>query len=274
MEIKNNWEEIKKKIWNINKFYDYNHSIEDYDVLVNLTEITNLVESIQKEAYREGFKAAEEKLNTKNPSIGEIRITPDLLEFLDLMEDEYTGEKMLYLYETDELTKAAGIYTDAWHNDTYQISFYGVESKDNFKVIVTVNVYDTEELKIRYPDVAGNILKISDAGEMEVAFNDKELEIIKAEFDKTVAEYKRCKEGKIKGELQYIKNPNRYIDVYNSYKDKTIAYPLAEYLDIKASQSGFDNYEDMLNEGLKIDYSGEYIKEPDKQHNNDDIELD
>lgn len=274
MEIKNNWEEIKKKIWNINKFYDYNHSIEDYDVLVNLTEITNLVESIQKEAYREGFKAAEEKLNTKNPSIGEIRITPDLLEFLDLMEDEYTGEKMLYLYETDELTKAAGIYTDAWHNDTYQISFYGVESKDNFKVIVTVNVYDTEELKIRYPDVAGNILKISDAGEMEVAFNDKELEIIKAEFDKTVAEYKRCKEGKIKGELQYIRNPNRYIDVYNSYRDKSIAYPLAEYLDIKASQSGFDDYEDMLNEGLKIDYSGEYIKEPDKQHNNDDIELD
>lgn len=274
MEIKNNWEEIKKKIWNINKFYDYNHSIEDYDVLVNLTEITNLVESIQKEAYREGFKAAEEKLNTKNPSIGEIRITPDLLEFLDLMEDEYTGEKMLYLYETDELTKAAGIYTDAWHNDTYQISFYGIETNDDFKVIVTVNVYDTEELKIRYPDVAGNILKISDAGEMEVTFNDKELEIIKTEFDKTVAEYKRCKEGKIKGELQYIRNPNRYIDVYNSYKDKTIAYPLAEYLDIKASQSGFDNYEDMLNEGLKIDYSGEYIKEPDKQHNNDDIELD
>jgi hypothetical protein len=274
MEIKNNWEEIKKKIWNINKFYDYNHSIEDYDVLVNLTEITNLVESIQKEAYREGFKAAEEKLNTKNPSIGEIRITPDLLEFLDLMEDEYTGEKMLYLYETDELTKAAGIYTDAWHNDTYQISFYGIETNDDFKVIVTATVYDTEELKIRYPDVAGNILKISDAGEMEVTFNDKELEIIKTEFDKTVAEYKRCKEGKIKGELQYIKNPNRYIDVYNSYKDKTIAYPLAEYLDIKASQSGFDNYEDMLNEGLKIDYSGEYIKEPDKQHNNDDIELD
>lgn len=273
MEIKNNWEEIKKKIWNINKFYDYNHSIEDYDVLVNLTEITNLVESIQKEAYREGFKAAEEKLNTKNPSIGEIRITPDAINFFDLTEDE-DETKTLYLVETNELTKAAGIYTDAWHNDTYQISFYGIETNDDFKVIVTATVYDTEELKIRYPDVAGNILKISDAGEMEVTFNDKELEIIKTEFDKTVAEYKRCKEGKIKGELQYIKNPNRYIDVYNSYKDKTIAYPLAEYLDIKASQSGFDNYEDMLNEGLKIDYSGEYIKEPDKQHNNDDIELD
>lgn len=156
--------------------------------------------------------------------------------------------------------KAAGIYTNAWHNDTYQISFYGVETNDDFKVIVTATVYDTEELKLRYPDVAGNILKISDAGEMEVAFNDKELEIIKTDFDKTVAEYKRCKEEKIKGELEYIRNPNRYINVYNSYRDKSIAYPLAEYLDIKASQSGFEDYEDMLNEGLSIDYSGEYLK--------------
>lgn len=275
MGIKNNWEEIKDKIWDINKYYDYNPSIDDCDVLVNLTEITNLVESIQKEAYREGFKAAEEKFT----SIGEVRITPDLLDFSDLTEDEDIGEKTLYLYETDELTKAAGIYTDAWHDDTYQVNFYGVETNDDFKVIVAVTVYDTEELKLRYPDVAGNILKISEAGEMEVAFNDKELEIIKAEFDKTIAEYKRIdnkinRENRIKKELEYIRNPNRYIDVYNSYRDKSIAYPLAEYLDIKASQSGFDNYEDMLNEGLSIDYSGEYIKEPDKQHNNDDIELD
>lgn len=278
MEIKNNWEEIKKKIWNINKFYDYNHSIEDYDVLVNLTEITNLVESIQKEAYREGFKAAEEKFNTKNPSIGEVRITPDSLDFINLMEDEHTDEKMLYLYETDELTKAAGIYTDTCHNDIYQVNFYGVESKDNFKVIVTVAVYDTEELKLRYPDVAGNILKISEAGEMEVAFNDKELEIIKAEFDKTVNEYKRvdnAKRDRIKKELEYIRNPNRYIDVVDTYTNKTIACPLAEFLDMRASLSGFDDYEDMLNEGFSIDYKdGDFLKEPDKQHNNDDIELD
>lgn len=278
MEIKNNWEEIKKKIWNINKFYDYNHSIEDYDVLVNLTEITNLVESIQKEAYREGFKAAEEKFNTKNPSIGEVRITPDSLDFINLMEDEHTDEKMLYLYETDELTKAAGIYTDAWHNDTYQVNFYGVETNDKFKVIVTVAVYDTEELKLRYPDVAGNILKISEAGEMEVAFNDKELEIIKAEFDKTVNEYKRvdnAKRDRIKKELEYIRNPNRYIDVVDTYTNKTIACPLAEFLDMRASLSGFDDYENMLNEGFSIDYKdGDFLKEPDKQHNNDDIELD
>lgn len=244
-------EEIRDKIssivWNINS--DYSPSGAE-------TTIMEIIDKVWEEAYREGFKAAKEK----NPSIGEIRITPDLLDFINLMEDENTGKKMLYLVETNELTKAAGIYTNAWHNDTYQISFYGVETNDDFKVIVTATVYDTEELKLRYPDVAGNILKISDAGEMEVAFNDKELEIIKTDFDKTVAEYKRCKEEKIKGELEYIRNPNRYINVYNSYRDKSIAYPLAEYLDIKASQSGFEDYEDMLNEGLSIDYSGEYLK--------------
>jgi len=259
-----NREEIRDKIssivWNINS--DYSPSGAE-------TTIMELIDKVWEEAYREGFKAAKEK----NLSIGKIRITPDAINFFDLTEDE-DETKTLYLVETNELTKAAGIYTDAWHNDTYQISFYGIETNDDFKVIVTATVYDTEELKLRYPDVAGNILKISEAGEMEVTFNDKELEIIKTEFDKTIAEYKRCKEEKIKGELQYIRNPNRYIDVYNSYKDKSIAYPLAEYLDIKASQSGFDNYEDMLNEGLKIDYSGEYIKEPEKmiKSNKDNIE--
>lgn len=261
-------EEIRDKISSIVWHINSNYSPSGAE-----TTIMEIIDKVWEEAYREGFKAAKEK----NPSIGEVRITPDSLDFIDLMEDEHTDEKMLYLYETDELTKAAGIYTDTCHNDIYQVNFYGVESKDNFKVIVTVAVYDTEELKLRYPDVAGNILKISDAGEMEVAFNDKEIEIIKTEFDKTVAEYKRAdntKRDRIKKELEYIRNPNRYIYVYNSYRDKSIVYPLAEYLDIKASQSGFDNYEDMLNEGLKIDYSGEYIKESEKmiKSNKDNIE--
>lgn len=259
-----NREEIRDKISSI-----VWHIKSDYSPSGAETTIMELIDKVWEEAYREGFKAAKEK----NLSIGKIRITPDVINFFDLTEDE-DETKTLYLVETNELTKAAGIYTDAWHNDTYQISFYGIETNDDFKVIVTATVYDTEELKLRYPDVAGNILKISEAGEMEVTFNDKELEIIKTEFDKTIAEYKRCKEEKIKGELQYIRNPNRYIDVYNSYRNKSIAYPLAEYLDIKASQSGFDNYEDMLNEGLKIDYSGEYIKKPEKmiKSNKDNIE--
>ena len=264
-----NREEIVDKVWAINKKHNLSGAI---------TEIIALIEKVQEEAYEEGFKAAEAKFNTKNRSIGEIRITPDLLDFSDLTEDEDIGEKTLYLYETDELTKAAGIYTDAWHDDTYQVNFYGVETNDDFKVIVAVTVYDTEELKLRYSDIAGNILKISDAGEMEVAFNDKELEIIKAEFDKTVNEYKRvdnAKRDRIKKELEYIRNPNRYIDVVDTYTNKTIACPLAEFLDMRASLSGFDDYEDMLNEGFSIDYKdGDFLKEPDKQYNNDDIELD
>ena len=117
-------EEIRDKIssivWNINS--DYSPSGAE-------TTIMEIIDKVWEEAYREGFKAAKEK----NPSIGEVRITPDSLDFIDLMEDEHTDEKMLYLYETDELTKAAGIYTDTCHNDIYQVNFYGVESKDNFK---------------------------------------------------------------------------------------------------------------------------------------------
>ena len=263
-------EEIRDKIsnivWNINS--NYSPSGAENAIML-------LIEKVQKEAYREGFKAAEEKFNTKETgkvSIGEVRITPEAINFInffDLTEDENTGEKTLYLAETDALTKAAGIYTDAWHDDTYQINFYGVETNDDFKVIATATIYDIDDLKMRYPDIAGNIIKISEAGEAEVTFNDKELEIIKAEFDKTLNAYKRenmlkDKADRIKKELEYVNNPNRYIDVYNAYRDKSVAYPLAEYLDIQASQSGFDNYEEMLNKGFSIDYSGDYIKEPEK----------
>lgn len=251
-------DKISSIVWNINS--NYSPSGAEYAIM-------ELIEKVQKEAYQKGFKEAEEKVNIKEigkVSIGEIHIASDAINFSELTEDEDTETKTLYLAETDALTKAAGIYTDAWHNDTYQINFYGIESKDNFKVIVTATVYDKEFLELRYPDIAGNIIKISEAEEAEVAFNDKELEIIKAEFDKTVAEYKRVdKTDRIKKELEYVNNPNRYIDVYNAYRDKSIAYPLAEYLDIQASQSGFDDYKDMLNEGFSIDYSGDYLKEPE-----------
>ena len=147
-------EEIRDKIssivWNINS--DYSPSGAE-------TTIMEIIDKVWEEAYREGFKAAEEKFNTKNPSIGEVRITPDAINFFDLTEDE-DETKTLYLVETNELTKAAGIYTNAWHNDTYQISFYGVETNDDFKVIVTATVYDTEELKLRYPDSAWPIFTV------------------------------------------------------------------------------------------------------------------
>ena len=36
-------DEIKTEIRNIEKYYDFNHQTNDYDVLVNLTEIANLI---------------------------------------------------------------------------------------------------------------------------------------------------------------------------------------------------------------------------------------
>lgn len=125
-----NKEEIRDKISSIVWHINSNYSPSGAE-----TTIMEIIEKVQEDAYQEGFKAAEEKFNTKNHSIGEVRITPDSLDFSDLTEDEDIGEKTLYLYETDELTKAAGIYTDAWHNDTYQVNFYGVETNDDLRLL-------------------------------------------------------------------------------------------------------------------------------------------
>lgn len=157
-------------------------------------------------------------------------------------------------------------FLEAKNEKLYGADIYGKIQAEIIRAEKSAIVYDIEKLKIKYPDIAGNILKANETGKMEVVFNDKELEIIKAEFDKTVAEYKRTdmlknKADKIKKELEYVNNPNRYIDICNPYRDKTLAYPLIEYLNIMASQAGFDNYEDMLNEGFSVDYSGEYLKE-------------
>ena len=36
-------DEVKVEVRKIEKYYDYNHQVNDYDVLVNLTEIANLI---------------------------------------------------------------------------------------------------------------------------------------------------------------------------------------------------------------------------------------
>lgn len=38
--------EIKRKVRDIEIAYDYDHSIEDYNVTVNLTEIANLIKNL------------------------------------------------------------------------------------------------------------------------------------------------------------------------------------------------------------------------------------
>lgn len=44
-------DKIKKEIRKMEKFYDYDHSIGDYNILVNLTEMAEFVSSVEKEAY-------------------------------------------------------------------------------------------------------------------------------------------------------------------------------------------------------------------------------
>ena len=72
-------EEIRDKISSIVWHINSNYSPSGAE-----TTIMELIDKVWEEAYQEGFKAAEEKLNTKNPSIGEVRITPDSLDFIDL----------------------------------------------------------------------------------------------------------------------------------------------------------------------------------------------
>ena len=47
-------DQIKAAIRKIEKSYDYNHEYEDYDVVVNLTEMANLIQKIEKDAYERG----------------------------------------------------------------------------------------------------------------------------------------------------------------------------------------------------------------------------
>ena len=54
-------DEIKKAIREIEISYDYNHSKNDYDIVLNLTELANLIKTLQDKAV-DDFA---EKLNEK-----------------------------------------------------------------------------------------------------------------------------------------------------------------------------------------------------------------
>ena len=43
-------DDIKKAIREIEISYDYNHSKNDYDILLNLTELANLIKTLQDKA--------------------------------------------------------------------------------------------------------------------------------------------------------------------------------------------------------------------------------
>ena len=49
-------DDIKKAIREIEIFYDYNHSKNDYDIVLNLTELANLIKTLQGKAIDEFVK--------------------------------------------------------------------------------------------------------------------------------------------------------------------------------------------------------------------------
>lgn len=69
-------DEIKTEVRKIEKYYDYNHQTNDYDVLVNLTEITNLILLQNKISYNkaiDNFVKFASDMPTIEEEDGEIR---------------------------------------------------------------------------------------------------------------------------------------------------------------------------------------------------------
>ena len=54
--------EVKTEIRKIEKYYDFNHQTNDYDVLVNLTEIANIILLQNKISYNKAIDDFAEKL--------------------------------------------------------------------------------------------------------------------------------------------------------------------------------------------------------------------
>ena len=50
--------EIKKAVRDIEISYDYNHSKNDYDIVLNLTELANLIKTLQDNAIDDFVKFA------------------------------------------------------------------------------------------------------------------------------------------------------------------------------------------------------------------------
>ena len=55
-------DEVKVEVRKIEKYYDYNHQVNDYDVLVNLTEIANLILLQNKTSYNKAIDDFAEKM--------------------------------------------------------------------------------------------------------------------------------------------------------------------------------------------------------------------
>lgn len=59
-------DEIKTEVRKIEKYYDFNHQTNDYDVLVSLTEIANLILLQNKISYNKAIDDFVKKINESN----------------------------------------------------------------------------------------------------------------------------------------------------------------------------------------------------------------
>ena len=81
--------EIKTEIRNIEKYYDFNHQTNDYDVLVNLTEIANLILLQNKISYDKAIEDFTERLKPIiDEKIKELTNSDDLRRWCERSIDE------------------------------------------------------------------------------------------------------------------------------------------------------------------------------------------
>lgn len=66
-------DDIKKAIREIEISYDYNHSKNDYDIVLNLTELANLIKTLQGKAIDDFAERLKEMAN--NSSTKYIRLS-------------------------------------------------------------------------------------------------------------------------------------------------------------------------------------------------------
>ena len=67
--------EVRTEVRKIEKYYDFNHQTNDYDVLVNLTEIANLILLKNKISYN---KALDDFVKALQEKIEKDLVNPDL----------------------------------------------------------------------------------------------------------------------------------------------------------------------------------------------------
>ena len=72
--------EIKTEIRKIEKYYDFNHQTNDYDVLVNITEIANLILLQNKISYNKAIDDFVKEYKRKTPM--ENRLIDEIAEQL------------------------------------------------------------------------------------------------------------------------------------------------------------------------------------------------